>query len=115
MPMSTARIVTAPRTKPMRKRAIVDGGAGTGPGGLARARRSSDRSSLLETLGAVDRPIGTRLERDLTRLAAVAADDLVHALRAGRCALGLGASAAVRASLRLVEQALLGVEVLLAG
>src|SRR5438132_13298036 len=89
-------------------------GAGMRPGGLARARRSTHRASLLEARGAVHRPIGARLERHLARFATVAADDLVHALHPRGGALGLGASAAIGAPLRLVEQAFLRVEILLA-
>src|SRR2546428_13092112 len=52
------------------------------------------RAARLEAVGAVHRLVGPRLERDLTGVAAPAADDVVHALGSPPGALRLRAAAA---------------------
>src|SRR3989441_5534173 len=83
--------------------------------GLVGTQRAYFGAARLEALGAVHGTVGPRRERNLPGAAAVAANDVVHALRPRRGALGFRATSAIGAALRLVEQALLRVELLLAG
>jgi len=73
-------------------------------------------SSVLEALAAVDGTVVVRLEGNLALLAAVGANSVEH-LACGSLltALSLAGVAAITASLGLVGEALLGVELLLAG
>ena len=67
-----------------------------------------------EAVAAVDRLVATRLEGNLSLLAAVRADRGEHlTLRAGVPVSGAESGAALRAAARLVLEALLGVELLL--
>ena len=72
-------------------------------------------SSVLEALAAVDGTVVVRLERNLALLAAVGAGSVEHLAGRSLTALSLAGVAAITASLGLVGEALLGVELLLAG
>src|SRR5207245_11416979 len=86
-----------------------------GAGRLVRRDGAYRRGAArLETLGAEHGAIGPRREGHLTRTAAVAADDVMHALRSRGGAFGLRAAAAVRAAVRIVERARLDVELQMA-
>src|SRR6185295_5287161 len=107
---------TTPTSTPTRNFRMTRGyserrvwGSGGRRGGCGRWRAAA----CLEALRAVHRSISARLEWHLCLLAAVAADDLVHVGCAGGGALGLRLLAAIHAALRLVEQTLLLVELLL--
>ena len=67
-----------------------------------------------EARAAVHRTVGARRERDLARLPAIAADDVVHVLGALRGALGLGPLPAVGTTLWLMQEPFLLIELLLA-
>ena len=71
--------------------------------------------SVLEALAAVDGTVVVRLEGNLALLAAVGAGSVEHLAGGSLTALSLTGVAAITASLRLVGEALLGVELLLAG
>ena len=71
--------------------------------------------SVLEALAAVDGTIVVRLEGNLALLAAVGAGSVEHLAGGSLAALSLAGVAAITASLGLVGEALLGVELLLAG
>ena len=67
-----------------------------------------------EAIAAVDGLVATRLERNLSLLAAVSADRSEHlALRTGGAVLSAERSTALRAAARLVLEALLSIERLL--
>src|SRR5213593_117693 len=83
--------------------------------GLVGTHRAYLGAARFEAVGAVDGAVGPGRERDLPGAAAVAAHDVVHALRPRRRALGFSAAPAIGAALRLVQKALLGIELLLAG
>jgi len=74
----------------------------------------SGAAARLEAGAAVHRAIRPRREWDLTGLTAGAADDVVHVERALRSTFGLRAMTAVTAALRLVQETLLLIELLLA-
>src|SRR5712691_7785745 len=92
-----------------------DRGCRTGAGRSVRGYRIRRGASCLEAFGAIDGSVRPRREGNLAGAATVRAHDVVHALSSGRGALGLGASPAIGAALRLMEQALLRVKLLLAG
>jgi hypothetical protein len=71
--------------------------------------------SVLEALAAVDGTVVVRLERNLALLTAVGAGSVEHLAGGSLTALSLTGVAAITASLGLVGEALLGVELLLAG
>ena len=71
--------------------------------------------SVLEALAAVNGTIVVRLERNLALLTAVCAGSVKHLAGGSLTALSLTGVAAITASLGLVLEALLGVELLLAG
>ena len=71
--------------------------------------------SVLEALAAVYGAIVVRLERNLALLATVSAGSVKHLAGRSLTALSLAGVAAITASLGLVGEALLGVELLLAG
>ena len=71
--------------------------------------------SVLEALAAVDGAIVVRLEGNLALLATVGAGSVEHLAGRSLTALSLTGVAAITASLGLVGEALLGVELLLAG
>ena len=71
--------------------------------------------SVLEALAAVDGTVVVRLERNLALLTAVGAGSVEHLAGRSLTALSLTGVAAITASLGLVGEALLGVELLLAG
>src|SRR5438445_133186 len=68
----------------------------------------------LEALRAVHRTIRARREGDLRLLPAVRAHDVVHVRGARRAAFGLGLLTAIGTALRLVDETLLLIELLLA-
>ena len=65
----------------------------------------------LETIGAVDRSVAFRFERNLTRLTTVAASDVVHLARAVHRGFALGTT--IRASSWFVGEPFFGVKRLL--
>jgi len=70
---------------------------------------------LVEAVAAVDRTLILRLEGDLSLLAALRADDLVHLALLAAVTIAATLVAAVAATGRLVLKTLLGVEFLLTG
>src|SRR5438132_3934012 len=107
LPASVSALVSAPRTKPSTNRLTRTSVAG------ALGRRG--RAVCLGAVRGVQGAVGAWGEGDVAGTAAVAAHDVMHVVSSRGGSLGLGATAAVRAALRLVEQALLRVELLLAG
>ena len=84
---------------------------------LCKVRSMQQKSvvSVLEALAAVNGTIVVRLERNLALLTAVSAGSVKHLAGRSLTALSLTGVAAITASLGLVGEALLGVELLLAG
>ena len=80
-------------------------------GGELRLRRTA---TGFEAGTAVHRPVGARREGHLARLAAIAADDVVHVLRSLRRPLGLCPLPALGTTLWLVQEPFLLIELLLA-